>query len=178
MIHPTADVRSKQIGSGTTIWQFAVILENAVIGDNCNINCHTFIENEVYIGNNVTIKSGVFIWDGITIEDNVFIGPNVTFTNDKYPKSKVYPDRFQKIIVRKGASIGAAAILMGGIEVGQYSLVAAGSLVTHNVPAFSIVMGSPAHVTGYIDKKGKKLVWNDGKYIDTDGATYEFPKID
>ena len=99
MIHELADVKSLKIGNDTLIWQFAVILANAEIGSNCNINCHTFIENEVVIGNNVTIKSGVFLWDGITIEDNVFVGPNVTFTNDKFPRSKQYPIEFLKTVI-------------------------------------------------------------------------------
>ncbi|HQT24943.1 MAG TPA: N-acetyltransferase, partial [Daejeonella sp.] len=82
MIHPTAQVTTQKVGLNTTIWQFVVILEKAVIGSGCNINCHTFIENDVVIGNNVTLKSGVYLWDGITLEDDVFIGPNATFTND------------------------------------------------------------------------------------------------
>jgi UDP-2-acetamido-3-amino-2,3-dideoxy-glucuronate N-acetyltransferase len=178
MIHPLADVRSIHIGLGTAIWQYSVILENAVIGSNCNINCHTFIENDVIIGNNVTIKSGVFLWDGITIGDNVFIGPNVTFTNDKFPRSKKYPSRFQNILIREGASIGAASLLMGGIEIGEYSLIAAGALVTENVPAYSIVKGRPARVSGYVDKSGNKLIWYDGRFMDSEGVTYNFPKID
>ena len=95
-IHPTADVQTNNIGQNTLVWQFAIILPGAVIGDNCNINCHTFIENDVKIGHRVTIKSGVYLWDGIEVEDDVFIGPNVTFTNDKYPKSKSYPEVFLK----------------------------------------------------------------------------------
>ena len=91
-IHPLSDVSSEKIGENTRIWQFSVILEQAIIGKNCNICAHTLIENDVIVGNNVTIKSGVFLWDGITIEDDVFIGPNATFTNDKKPKSKHYPD--------------------------------------------------------------------------------------
>jgi len=87
MIHPLADVKSKNIGDNTSIWQFAIVLEAAQIGNNCNINCHTFIENDVVIGDRVTIKAGVFLWDGIRIANNVFIGPNVSFTNDKYPRS-------------------------------------------------------------------------------------------
>ena len=83
-IHPLADVQSTNIGTDTTIWQFCVILKEAVIGKNCNINCQVFIENDVVIGDNVTIKPGVQIWDGLKIEDNVFIGPNVTFTNEKF----------------------------------------------------------------------------------------------
>ena len=96
-IHPLADVQSKQIGNQTQIWQFCVVLKEAVIGSNCNINCQVFIENDVIIGNKVTIKPGVQVWDGLRIEDNVFIGPNVTFTNDRYPRSKRYPEAFQQM---------------------------------------------------------------------------------
>lgn len=102
MIHPLAEVQTKNIGANSQVWQFAVILEGAVIGDECNINCHTFIENDVLIGDRVTVKSGVYLWDGLVIEDDVFIGPNVTFTNDKYPRSKQYPGEFQKTIIKKG----------------------------------------------------------------------------
>ena len=144
MIHPLADVKTDRIGKNTMVWQFSVILEMASIGDNCNINCHTFIENDVVIGNNVTIKSGVFLWDGISIEDNVFIGPNVTFTNDKYPKSKIYPQTFQNIIVKQGASIGANCTILGGVVIGENSLIGAGSLVTKSVPDNELWIGSPA----------------------------------
>jgi len=93
MIHALADVQSKNIGKNTQIWQFSVILKNARIGENCNINCHTFIENDVIIGNNVTIKSGVYLWDGIIIDDDVFIGPNATFINNPNVRSKQYPEK-------------------------------------------------------------------------------------
>ena len=149
-IHPLADVQTEKIGANTTIWQFAVVLKNATIGENCNINCHTFIENDVVIGNNVTVKSGVFLWDGIEVEDNVFIGPNVTFTNDKYPKSKQYPTEFQKIVIKKGASIGANATILGGISIGQNSLIGAGSVVTKSVPDNEIWYGSPAKFSSKI----------------------------
>ena len=144
MIHHTSDVKTKNIGQNTDIWQFTVILQDAVIGSNCNINCHVFIENNVKIGNFVTIKSGVYIWDGIEIEDNVFIGPNVTFTNDKYPQSKTYPDCFQKILIKKGASIGASSTILGDVTIGEYSLVGAGSLVTKDIPDNELWMGAPA----------------------------------
>jgi acetyltransferase-like isoleucine patch superfamily enzyme len=157
MISEFSDVKSNKIGTGTTIWQFSVILEGAVIGNNCNINCHTFIENDVIIGNDVTIKSGVFLWDGIVISDKVFVGPNVTFTNDKYPRSKSYPLEFQKTSIEIGASIGAGSIILGGIRVGKYALVAAGSIVTKNVPDFSLVMGSPAKVVGWINDDGSSM---------------------
>src|SRR5665213_3088548 len=108
MIHPLSDVQSTNIGEGTLIWQFCVILKDAKIGSNCNINCQVFIENNVVIGNNVTIKSGVQLWDGITVEDNVFIGPNVTFTNDLKPRSKHRPEKFLKTIVKRNASIAVS----------------------------------------------------------------------
>ncbi len=149
MVHPTAEVKSQHIGKNTSVWQFAIILEGAEIGKNCNINCHTFIENDVVIGNNCTIKSGVFLWDGIRLGNNVFIGPNATFVNDKFPKSKVYPDSFQKTIIKDFASIGANATILGGLNIGEGALVGAGAVVTRDVPDFAIVAGNPAKIIGW-----------------------------
>lgn len=151
MISPLAEVHSKKIGRSTFVWQFVVILENAEIGENCNINSHNFIENDVVIGNNVTVKSGVYLWDGIRIEDDVFIGPNVTFTNDKFPRSKQYPKEFQKTVIKKGASIGAGAIILGGVTIGEKAIVAAGALVTKDVPPYTLVKGSPAREARKLD---------------------------
>jgi acetyltransferase-like isoleucine patch superfamily enzyme len=154
MIHALSDVKSTKIGLNTTIWQFVVILNDAVIGSNVNINCNVFIENDVVIGDNVTIKSGVQIWDGITIEDNVFVGPNVTFTNDLIPRSKVRPKLFGKTLLKKGCSIGANATVLTGIEIGKYSLIGAGSVVTKNIPDNTIWYGNPARQKGYITDDG------------------------
>jgi len=143
-VHSMADVQSKYIGKGTKIWQFSVILERAILGSNCNVNCNTFIENDVKIGNNVTIKCGVYLWDGTIIEDDVFVGPNVTFTNDKYPRSKKYPEEFQSIHIKKGASVGANSTILGGIIIGENSMIGAGSLVTKNVPDGELWYGVPA----------------------------------
>ena len=172
MIHEKADVQTKNIGSNTFVWQYSIILSGAIIGENCNINCHCFIENDVVIGNNVTVKSGVYLWDGIQLENNVFVGPNVTFTNDKYPKSKVYPEGFQKIKIHEFASIGAGSIILGGVEIGQYALVAAGALVTKDVPAHAIVVGTPARVVGFINKDGSKMQNIDNKFISDSGETF------
>ena len=161
MIHSLSDVQSKFIGAQTRIWQFVVILKDAVIGENCNINCHVFIENNVIIGDNVTIKSGVQIWDGITIEDNVFIGPNVTFTNDLYPKSKIYPEKFEKTVIRKGASIGANTTILAGRVIGEGALIGAGSVITKNVPANTIWFGNPAKQKGTIELDGSINYTND-----------------
>jgi acetyltransferase-like isoleucine patch superfamily enzyme len=157
MIHPTAEVQTKHIGEGTNIWQYCVILKDAILGNNCNINFNVFIENDVIIGNNVTIKSGVQIWDGLRIEDNAFIGPNVTFTNDFTPRSKQYPDRFLKTTILKGASIGANATIIGGVTIGRYAMIGAGSVVTKNVPDFALWYGNPATHMGYICMCGNKL---------------------
>lgn len=156
-IHPTAEVQSKNIGEGTLIWQFCVVLKNASIGKNCNINCNVFIENDVIIGNNVTIKPGVQIWDGLRIEDDVFIGPNATFTNDLLPRSKQYPDKFIETHIRKGASIGANATILAGVKIGEYAMIGAGSVVTKNVPAFTLWYGNPARHKGFITKEGEVL---------------------
>lgn len=149
-IHNLADVKSKNIGQNTRVWQYSVILQGAKIGDDCNICAHTLIENDVVIGNNVTIKSGVYVWDGVRLEDDVFIGPCVVFTNDKKPRSKQYPDEFPKTIVEKGASIGANATILPGITIGKNSLIGAGAVVTKNVPENAIVVGNPAVIKGYV----------------------------
>ena len=155
MIHKLADVRSKNVGEGTNIWQFSVVLKNAVIGKNCNISASVFVENDVVIGNNVTIKSGVQLWDGIKIEDNVFIGPNVTFINDLYPRSKNYPERFLKTCLKKGTSIGANSTIVGGITLSEFSMIGASSLINKNVGPHEIWYGNPARHKGYVCKCGK-----------------------
>ncbi len=143
-IHRLADVQTSNIGIKTKVWQFSVILKNARIGENCNINSHTFIENNVVVGDNVTVKCGVYLWDGMRIEDDVFIGPNVTFTNDKYPRSKSYPKKFQETIIKKGASIGANATVLGGITIGENAMIGAGSVVSKNIPDGELWVGNPA----------------------------------
>ncbi|WP_394128833.1 acyltransferase [Shewanella maritima] len=145
-IHKLSDVASSNIGEGTRIWQFSVILEGARIGKDCNICAHTFIENKVLIGHRVTIKSGVYLWDGIFIDDDVFIGPNATFTNDKYPISKVYSKDILETKIAKGVSIGANATILPGITIGEGAMVGAGAVVTRNVPSNTLVVGNPAKV--------------------------------
>jgi len=172
MIHELSDVKTAEIGSETKVWQYSVILENARIGNNCNINCHVFIENDVIIGDNVTIKSGVYVWNGIVIEDDVFIGPNVTFTNDKRPRSKQYADSFLKTVIKRNASVGAASIILGGIEIGEYAMVGAGSLVTKSIPARALVMGNPAKITGWLNEDGTKMNIDGDHFLDNKGAKW------
>lgn len=146
--HPQAIVESKNIGKGTRLWAFSHVLPGAVIGSDCNICDHTFIENDVVLGNRVTIKCGVQVWDGVTLEDDVFVGPNVTFTNDPMPRSKQYPV-FSKTVVRKGASLGANATILPGLTIGINAMIGAGSVVTRDVPPNAIVVGNPARISGY-----------------------------
>ena len=145
-VHKLADVQTAEIGQGSRIWQFAVVLNGARIGKDCNICAHTFIEGGVTVGDNVTVKCGVYLWEGITVEDNVFIGPNATFTNDRQPRSKQYPDSFEQTVLKRGCSIGANATLLPGITVGESAMVGAGAVVTKDVPAYSVVAGNPARV--------------------------------
>ena len=147
-IHEKAEVQTQSIGEETRIWQYSIILARAKIGSNCNINAHCFIENDVVIGNNVTVKCGVYLWDGITIEDDVFIGPNATFTNDKYPRSKVYPQEFIRTVIRKRAAVGANATILCGITIGENAMIGAGSVVTKDVPAGELWYGNPAKSHG------------------------------
>lgn len=155
-IHPTSDIQSKKIGTGTVIWQFTVVLPGAIVGRDCNINSHCFIENDVVIGDGVTIKCGVYIWDGITIEGNAFIGPNVTFINDKFPRSK-QPFNIMKTLIKRGATIGANSTILPGITVGAYALIGAGSVLTRNVPDNTLWIGNPARQTAYVCNCGQKL---------------------
>jgi len=148
-VHDLADVASGHIGNGTRIWQYVVILEYAVIGADVNVCSHCLIENDVVIGDRVTIKSGVQVWDGLRIEDDVFIGPNVTFSNDKFPRSKVYSDSFAETAILKGASIGAGATILPGIVIGAGAMVGAGAVVTKSVPPNAIVIGTPARIVSY-----------------------------
>ena len=144
MIHRLSDVQSRQIGSGTRIWQFVVVLPGAIIGRDCNICAHCFIENQVVIGDRVTLKSGVYLWDGLIVEDDVFVGPNATFTNDRFPRSRSRPDHFPKTMICRGASIGANAVILPGLRIGASAMVGAGSVVTRDVAEGDIVAGNPA----------------------------------
>src|SRR3954463_180374 len=132
-VHPQGICESTRIGAGTRIWAFAHVLPGAVVGKDCNLCDHTFIENDVVIGDRVTIKCGVQVWDGVRLEDDVMVGPNATFTNDLFPRSK-HSFKLQPTIVRRGASIGANATILCGITIGEGAMVGAGTVVTADVP--------------------------------------------
>lgn len=155
-IHPLSDVQSNNIGEGTRIWQYCVVFAGAKIGANSNICAQVLIENDVVIGDNVTVKSGVQLWDGVRIEDNVFIGPNAAFSNDLFPRSKAYPEKFLETTVKAGASIGANATILPGVTIGEGAMVGAGAVVTRTVPPNAIVVGNPARIIGYANTKAEE----------------------
>ena len=149
-IHPTAIVESgASIGARTRVWAYTHILSGAAIGSDCNVCDHVFIEGNVNVGDRVTIKSGVQLWDGTRLADDVFIGPNVTFTNDRFPRSRQRPAEYPQLQVLRGASIGANATLLPGLSIGTAAMVGAGAVVTRNVPPHATVAGNPARIIGY-----------------------------
>lgn len=157
-IHPQALVESGAvIGTATRVWAFAHILPGAVIGNDCNICDHTFIEGKVRLGNRVTIKCGVYLWDGLVLEDDVFVGPCAAFTNDLRPRSRQYPDAFPATLLRQGCTIGANATILPGLTIGAWSMVGAGAVVTRDVPSFGLVVGSPARLKGWVCRCGRRL---------------------
>lgn len=160
-IHPTANVSEQsKIGNGTKIWINSQIREKSKIGENCIISKDTYIDAEVKIGNNCKIQNSVSVYNGVTIEDDVFVGPNACFTNDKVPRAFDPEWKITPTLVKKGVSIGANATIVCGITLGEYCMVAAGSVVTKDVEAYSLVMGNPAKHYSYVDKMGNKIEGN------------------
>src|SRR5438105_10280758 len=166
-VHPTAEVSSEaEIGSGTRIWRQARIREHAHIGDTCNIGKGVYIDAGVRIGSNVKIQNHVSVFEGVTLEDGVFVGPHVCFTNDLLPRA-ITPNgklksaddwQITSTLVKYGASIGAGAVIVCGITIGEFALIGAGSVVTHDVPAHALVFGNPARQYGYVCRCARRLV--------------------
>jgi UDP-2-acetamido-3-amino-2,3-dideoxy-glucuronate N-acetyltransferase len=150
-VHEAAIVESAEIGPGTRVWAFAHVGAGAVIGADVNLCDFTYVERGAVVGDRVTVKSGVYLWEGIQLEDDVFVGPNATFTNDRFPRSKVFFDAYERTLVRRGASIGAGAVILPGLTVGEGAMVGAGAVVTRDVPARALVVGNPARVVRQLD---------------------------
>jgi UDP-2-acetamido-3-amino-2,3-dideoxy-glucuronate N-acetyltransferase len=172
-IHPSALVETGQIGEDTKIWAFAHLMNGVSIGQDCNIGDHTFIESGVKVGNGVTIKNNVMLWKGVHIADYVFIGPGVVLTNDRRPRSPRMPAMKEQVLkesdwlvetyIEEGASIGANTTVVAGVTLGQYCMIGAGSVVTKNVEPFTLVLGNPAKVVGYVNELGERVdVRDDG----------------
>jgi UDP-2-acetamido-3-amino-2,3-dideoxy-glucuronate N-acetyltransferase len=148
--HPKALCETSEVGQGTRIWAFAHVLNGARIGADCNICDGVFIEEDVVVGDRTTVKCGVQLWNGCRLGDDVFVGPNVTFTNDRFPRSKQQPDKFLETFVENGASIGANSTILPGIRIGSGAMIGAGAVITRSVPPNAIAVGNPARIVGYV----------------------------
>jgi acetyltransferase-like isoleucine patch superfamily enzyme len=158
--HPQALVESTAIGEGTRVWAFAHVMHGATVGRRCNVGEGVFIEAGVSIGDDVTIKNGVAVYAGVTVEDEAFLGPHCVFTNDLRPRSgrfKRPPESFLPTHIRRGATVGANATVVCGHEVGEYAMVAAGAVVTRDVPPYALVVGVPARPVGFVCRCGNSL---------------------
>jgi acetyltransferase-like isoleucine patch superfamily enzyme len=173
-IHKQALVdEGARVGARSRVWAFSHILPGAVVGEDCNICDHTFIEGKVVVGNRVTIKCGVYLWDGMIIDDDVFIGPAAVFTNDLRPRSKQYPEVFVGPRLSRGCSIGANATILPQVKIGRWSMVGAGSVVTRDVPANALVAGNPARIRGWLCRCSEPLDFaGESRYICHCGLRY------
>ncbi len=172
--HPSAIIdEGAIIGPGCKIWHFTHIMSGAEIGADCNIGQNVMIATGVKLGHNVKIQNNVSIYAGVVCEDNVFLGPSCVFTNIKNPRSEISRrDQYISTIVRQGATIGANATIVCGIEIGKYALVGAGAVVTKSIPDYAIVMGVPARITGWISRHGYKLEFDkDGIAVCKESGT-------
>ncbi|MCW3073160.1 MAG: hexapeptide transferase [Flaviaesturariibacter sp.] len=162
-IHPSAIVDSgAQIGAGTKVWHFCHLMPRSVIGESCILGQNVFVDNDVIVGNGVKIQNNVSLYNGVVIEDGAFIGPSVVFTNVINPRSFIErKQKFRKTVVRKGASIGANATIVCGVEIGCYALIGAGAVLTKDVKAYSIMTGNPAKQSGWVSKNGYRLIFNE-----------------
>lgn len=161
--HETAVIdEGCKIGKGTRIWHFSHIMPGCIIGENCNIGQNVVVSPKVILGNNVKVQNNVSIYSGVTCEDDVFLGPSMVFTNIINPRSAVIRrDKYQKTIVKKGASIGANATVVCGRTIGEYAFIGAGAVVTKDIEPYSLVVGNPAHHTGWISEYGHRLKFNE-----------------
>jgi len=169
-VHPTALVETDAIGAGTSIWAFCHLMPGAVIGRDCNVGDGCYIETGARVGDQVTVKNGCMLWEGVTVEDGVFIGPGVMFTNDARPRSPraghagvryAHAGWLERTTVRRGASIGAAAVILPGLVIGAYAMVAAGAVVTRDVPDHALAVGNPARIAGWVCTCGRPLGLGD-----------------
>ena len=159
-VHRLGCCESSHIGPRTRIWAFAHVMAGAVVGADCNLCDHTFVECGARIGDRVTLKNGVSVWTAITLEDDVFVGPGAVFTNDHAPRAVPYrttPDRLLPTVIARGATIGANATVLCGLRVGEHAMVGAGSVVVRDVPAHAVVVGVPARQVGWICVCGERL---------------------
>jgi UDP-2-acetamido-3-amino-2,3-dideoxy-glucuronate N-acetyltransferase len=158
IIHPTASVDARaEIGSGSRVWINVQIREHAKIGSGCILSKDVYIDHAVTIGDRCKVQNSVSVYNGVTIGDDVFVGPNACFTNDKVPRANNADWSVTPTLVKSGASIGANATIVCGITIGEYAMIAAGSVVTKDVAPYSLVMGNPARHVGFVDEAGNRV---------------------
>jgi len=151
-----------KIGSGTRIWHFTHIMTGAIIGENCNLGQNVVVSPEVVLGRNVKVQNNVSIYTGVICEDDVFLGPSMVFTNITNPRSAVIrKEKYERTLVKRGASIGANATIICGNEIGEFAFIGAGSVVTKNVKAYSLVIGNPARHIGWMSEYGHRLHFDE-----------------
>lgn len=155
-VHPSADVEDgAQVGAGTKVWHLAHIRSSATVGEDCVIGRNVYVDANTVVGSRVKIQNNVSVYQGVTIEDEVFVGPCAVFTNDLRPRAQNPDWKITPTLVRRGASIGANATLVCGIEVGEYAMIAAGSVVTRDVPPYQLVAGNPARPRAWVNEQGE-----------------------
>lgn len=161
--HQTAIIdEGAQVGAGTKIWHFTHLMSSCIVGANCTIGQNVFIDRDVVIGNGVKIQNNVSVYKGVIIEDDVFLGPSAVFTNVINPRSFIVrKQEFRTTIIRKGATIGANATIVCGVEIGCYAMVGAGTVVTKDVKPFALVYGNPGQWQGWVSKMGYRLTFNE-----------------
>jgi len=167
-IHETAIIdEGAQIGVGSKVWHWTHVCSGAVIGKDCTVGQNVFVGNKVKIGNNVKIQNNVSVYDNVTLEDDVFCGPSMVFTNIINPRSEISrKDEYMDTLVRKGATLGANSTIICGHTIGQYAFVAAGAVITSDVPDFALMVGVPARLSAWVSRLGNKLdlpIDSDGK---------------
>ena len=170
-VHPTALMETEEIGEGTRVWAYAHVMEGARVGRSCNIGDHCFIESGVEVGDGVTLKNGNMLFEGVTIRDGAFVGPHVFFTNDRYPRSRWLPQARSRYddrgwllptLIEQGATLGAGAVLLAGVTVGEYAMVGVGAVVTKDIPAYALARGNPARARGWVCRCGQPLKFSGG----------------
>ena len=161
--HPTAVIdEGCIIGNGTKIWHFSHIMTGAVIGKNCNLGQNVVVGSKVVLGNNVRVQNNVSVYEGVICEDDVFLGPGMVLTNVINPRSAVSrKHEFRQTLIRRGATIGANATIVCGNEIGAYSFIGAGAVVTKPVPAYALMVGNPARQKGWMSEFGHRLTFNE-----------------
>lgn len=162
-IHPTAIIDpGASIGEGTKIWHFSHVMPDSIIGKNCSLGQNVVMMSGASLGDNVKVQNNVSIYTGVHCEDDVFLGPSMVFTNVINPRSTIVrKHEYKPTYVRKGATIGANATILCGIEIGEYAFIGAGAVATKNVPAYALVMGNPARQTGWMSRNGHKLKFDE-----------------